>query len=286
VAKYRRTGQRKVWVAGGTGLVAAVSLLMVLTSAASAVHPNASHTAPFKGSVTLSQSVSISGGCAHAKLTAKTAFSLHTGNGGFSGADNAATCKSFNSNFGEVQGGINAYINAPFHKGSTTVYVNGSYALSGTLATTPGTCKISGSPSYAYCEDYAAAYLYGYAYWDDLTSGSLYFIGYLGGSSFYLVSNTTYNQTYWTGSSYSNSSSGTAGPITASGTIAMTYTLATNMVKTHKYAIYVDLYGYTFAEVYYYHNGGTVTYTGATAASAINFATLGNGFSITSIGES
>jgi len=279
---------RIVWVRVGTGLVAAVSLMMVLSSAAaSAVHPATNKVAPFKGTVYLSQSVDISGGCAKAKLTAKSYFSLHTGAGGFSGGAAATTCsKSYNSNFGEIQGGFQSYLNAAFHKGSTTVYLNGTYALTGSLGGTPGTCSITGSPSYAYCENYAAAYVYGYAYWDDLTTGSLYFMGYLGGSGFYLVDNYTYNETYWSGSSYSNSSHGTTGPISASGTIAMSYTLTTNMVKTNKYAVYVELYGYAYGEVYYYHNGGAVSYTGAAATAMVNFATAGNGVVVSSIGES
>ncbi|MCI4331980.1 MAG: hypothetical protein L3K19_09085 [Thermoplasmata archaeon] len=280
-------GKRSGWVIGSTGLVAAVSLLMVLTSAAGAVHPTANKVPPFKGTVTLSQSVDVSGGCAKAKLTAKSFFSLSTGAAGFGGATSASSCnKAYNSNFAEVQGGFNAYLNAPFHKGSTTVYLNGSYALAGSLSATPGTCTISGSPSYAYCEEYASAYVYGYVYWDDLTTGALYFMGYLGGTSFYLVDNYTYNETYWSGSTLTNYSHAGAGPISASGSIAMSYTLSTNMVKTNKYAVYVDLYGYTYSEVYFYHNGGTVTYTGASASTAVNFANLGNGLVLTSLGES
>jgi hypothetical protein len=158
--------------------------------------------------------------------------------------------------------------------------------MNGTMNITPGICRVSGNSSWAYCEIYAEAQLYGYAFWIDYTAATANFIGYLGGSAPYLTDQSIYNQTVWLGAGYTHYAKGTSGPISASGRIALSYKLATGMVKGHKYAVEIELEGIADAEVFTHLNGGRVTLTGASASIGFNFATLGNGFVLTSIAES
>lgn len=261
--------------------------MLALSLGASAIHPAANTVAPFKGTVYLSLGFGALGGCASAKVSTKSFFSLHTGKGGFAGVVSARTCGSgYNTDSGDVSSGFHAYLDAPFHRGPTTVYLNGTFAMKGTLRDVPGKCTIYATSNFAACESSAEVYVYGYAYWQDLTTGSQAFMGQLGGSAFYLVDNSTFCETSWNGTSFSNSSSGTPGPISASGAFSVAYTLTTTMVKTHQYVVFVELVEYTDAQVSYSHNGGFLSYSGASASSMVNFASGGNGITIASISES
>jgi hypothetical protein len=278
----RTKGKRIGWVVGSTGLMAAVSLMMVLGPAmAGAVHPAViTVVAPYKGASTGYNSWSVSG-CGKAKITSPATFNLKTGAGGFSGSAAAKTCgKSFGgvggSGYGSTSSEVQVAVKLPGHKGTTAVAATVALAWAGSNALVAGTCTTSATASYSSCYRSASVDLYGYAYVIDETNGTYsYATNYFPGAY-----NSSYNDTYcYSGTCYQYSY-GTPGSFTNSMSFTWNFTVK-SMVKSHVYALWFYFAGYVYASASTYN----AVLTGASASASLNFATLGNGVTLTSVTE-
>lgn len=276
-------------IVGRTGLastVLVVSLLMLdATSAASPVHTGTNISSPFSGSVNLVDSVAKSGCGGLAKLPIPPNFSLSTGRGGtLKGSTTAKVCTGFSENIAEVTGEFEPLINLTSHKGTNQIYVNGTYAMNGSLALTAGSCAITHNPVFAYCETSTDYDVIGYAYLFDVSTGQETTLG--------LVLNATGsvgNETSWNGASsgskLSYASIGTTGPFSSRGAFALA-ALITPMVGSEKYELLLEVQATLYSESVDYNFGGHVSFSGASAGATLNMATKGQGFVLSAIGES
>ncbi|HTT26282.1 MAG TPA: hypothetical protein VMH90_04900 [Thermoplasmata archaeon] len=263
-------------------LLLATAALVISSAAASAVAPNGNQLRPFTGTVTPFDAISTAGCGGKGKMFAAPSFSLTTGHGRLLNASTSArVCKAYSQDYAEVDGGFQLAINLTTVKGTNRLYVNGSYAVNGSVALTPGTCTITGSPSYADCQTEASIVVFGYADLVDVSTSREYALGPIVN-----VSKTVLNSTYWSGSGISYSSAGTSGPLSVTGTFARVAAVVPAMYKHDHYQLLLTIKADTIAEVITDHFGGRVTLTGAVASTTLEMAGHGHGFTLTSIGES
>jgi len=282
VGRGEKTGR----ILGTAVILAAVGLLLTSSSAASAARPSANIISPFRGTVILSDVVDKSGCGAKAKLPVKPTFSLSTGRGqALKGTASAAVCSGFTTDSAEVSGGFETLINLTVPRGTTEVYLNGSFSLNGSMALTPGTCKITGNPTYALCGSETLYDVTGTAYLFDVSAGQQTYLGLILNATNYVL-----NWTQWNGASSGTHASygatGTPGPFSASGAIAKSSVLSAKLTPGQKYEIILNIDATLLSEVYVENSFGHVTYTGASAVTSVNMATLGKGFMLASIGLS
>jgi hypothetical protein len=274
--------------AGSTGLLASVTLLLVLAPAGMgmAVHSLGTKTivAPYKGATSLSNSWSVNG-CGKAKVVSMAMFNLKTGSGGFSDSASGKTCgKTFGGvggyGSGYAGGTISMAIKLPGKtagiSGATSVVATWALMDSGVTSLSPGKCSFSAGASFQLCETYADAYVYAYPYIVDQTNNTYsYPSTYWSG-----MYNDSYNETYcYSGTCY-NYSYGASGSFSNSVTHAWFFNVS-GMTSAHTYVLLMSLYGGASAGVYLYN----AKMTAAAGSASLNFATLGNGATLTSITE-
>lgn len=307
----RRTKGRasgRLWTIGTTGLLATVSLLMVLAPAsAGAVHPAYVLKAPYKGSVSTPNSYSYWAGCASAK-SVTTKWAPLTGMVTGSNSDKAVVCKKTlggigSSSYGSSGTGIT--IGIPFKVASTGNHSIGSavsVTLAGSSALTTSGCpakNVNYNPplytsSSAGCSDSTSLNANFYAYVVDATNTSWYNSNYsyaqaynytYWGNSTYCYnygtpacSNTTGGSSY--GAAYAYNAPGWTGFTWAGTTVFTMWTNGTNMVKTDKFVLVLNIGLGHSASVYAYN---LLAYWAGSASASINMATLGNGATLSSI---
>lgn len=268
-------GRRAGWITGTAGLVATLSLLMILPPAlGSGAQPArvVSITPPFHGTASFQNLWGVTP-CGKAKISTPAFFDFKTGVGGFSGSTSTKSCKGGTSSGAVVdqQGAVEipiAWHWAPY------IFVNGTYAVAANLAFSPGNCTLVPSPNPAYCDRSASVSWSVDISLNDLTSGQ--------GIGFGVVSfsNATYNNTYCrTSTSCGNATSGTSGSFSALNSFAVSYGPFPRMNRTHVYVLQIQAYGTvsTSCDAYGY------VLVGCSASASMNFATVGNGFTVRSI---
>jgi hypothetical protein len=136
---YRRSG----WLAALTGAgVVAISLVMMLSPAASAANAAVILHAPYKGAVSPSTYLDIYG-CAKAKVTKAFHFSLHTGIGAAASSGKASQCSKVVNGVGQTsdadyQVGAELALPLKLAPGTTSVTLNTATSAAVAITTTDG----------------------------------------------------------------------------------------------------------------------------------------------------
>jgi|HubBroStandDraft_1064217.scaffolds.fasta_scaffold149321_1 hypothetical protein len=266
------------------GLVFAVCVIMALPSAlGSTVQPDKKSvlTPPYSGTASYQDTRDI-GLCgktsANAKITKPVFFDFTTGAGGLSTRSSGSTCRNGASSWGSTDQNTRVYIPIAFHKGHPTIYVNGTYAVTGNMALISGHCVLLSSPNPAFCDRDVSADAFVDAYFLDMTSANPRYYG-VGSVYFY---NDTYFDSYCNSGTCSNSTSGangTLGTYSLSGSFSFIYTISKKMVSTDAYALELYADGESGGECY--AQGFLVL--GCSFSTTMNFGTGGNGFVVSSI---
>jgi hypothetical protein len=294
---------------GTTGFALSVTLLMVLSpmSAGVGVHPNAVvMKAPYKGTASMARSFPQMQGC-YKQHGPGWVWSPLTGAINGSESVSAKVCPKSVGYVGADSGIYtynDLYVGIPLKAGlvgnrsidsAWTVQVARSQVY--TVGGCPAKVNINynppyGTDNYAFCLAYAAVIFEEQAYVVDLQNGSWY-------SNFSSVE--SYNESSWWNYTECYNYSGayctnTTGPLfnntgqygsNAPGfgssfawgtkTSYQMWTNGTNMVRTHHYMLFIDMFFEVFSEADAYNVAGH--WHGAAAAS-MNMATLGNGATI------
>ena len=291
---------------GSTGLLAAVTLLMVLSPAgASAVHAKVTLSAPYKGSLGSGNQYTSVQGCASGKVTSPPKWSGTSGTISMSEMAKSATCA-------KVVGSVGSYSSAyadsgmavviPFkvssngaHSVSTTLNVNLASAFSSAWANCP-TSKVSYPPptnsyGYSYCEVGTDYSVYTSISVQDLNNNSWYGnYSYMDSYNDSYWENYTYCYNYGTPSCSNHTGSGgyaytfswnEQGAFAVNGASTLTFwTNGTNMVRTHHYVVYISISTNIGDYADQYNLAGHWL---ASASASMNLATLGNGAKVGSV---
>ncbi|HEV2317302.1 MAG TPA: hypothetical protein VGV89_06990 [Thermoplasmata archaeon] len=299
-------GSGRMLTVGATGLVAAVTLLVVLGLAVGGVvvAPKV-YTAPYRGSAGAPNWSTSGSGCATARLTTP-AWHPRTGEFTTATADSARACGKPNGylggqNYASSSGTVQLTFPLP-------LTLRGNHSISSTW-----TIKVASSWSYSagtVCPKnvnyYPPLYGYSYAYCQAGNFVSFYMSSYLAdlnnntwGANYSAAS--VYNDTYYEDWTYcynqgtpvcstsTSSSSGSTASINAVGMGAWTWngsttvtfwTNATNMILGHHYVLIVNIYASTEAVAGFY---SLHTAWKGNAAASLNLASLGHGDTVSSI---
>ncbi|MCI4368908.1 MAG: hypothetical protein L3K09_05035 [Thermoplasmata archaeon] len=263
-----RTGNRFWGRAGLTGGTLAVVVVMALGfSGVAAAHAHPAFTAPYKGTVSASNTLGTNG-CASAKVVQGAHFKLLTGVGGFEDSAKANWCsaaaippitESFAEAVSEFQVGLKVV--APT-TGAHSVAAKLSFKDSWSQSLTVSAC--ASTTVYSACYQIAEVYASACGQLYDLTNGSIISASYC---SFYQL-NMTYNYSDCfnnTCSAYGGGGAGSGSGIT-SGVIMVNGTL----ISTHVYVLELQVYGFAAVESYSYNTTMVGTSSGA---AVINFNT-------------
>jgi hypothetical protein len=277
--EWRDRASRRFWVAGSTGTLGAVMLLLILAPAGSAVAPHVVMSAPYTGSVLNSNAWSVSG-CAKAKITSPAAFSLTSGMGGFAGKTSANTCKSstFGNNrlgAGNVYGGSSVAIKIKVAtSGAKTIVANWTFTATGAQNLSTTTCVVNSKATYSSCYQYASVYLAAYSYLVDLKTGSTW-----SSSTYFYEYNASYYSNYcYNGTCYTYSSGTSPGGF--SGSMGALFSFSATLNSKHTYALFTSIYESVgvYLATYNAHFTGT-----ASGTASLDMATGGNGAVLNSV---
>lgn len=264
--------------AGTLALVVAASLLMIVTSVASAAEPATSTSlkAPYKGTYVQSVDSAVNG--CHKARVGKPFFKLKSGAGGFAASNSARWCKNHLVNDASTQGGFEAYIRLPATNGTSLVNATMTYRISGSLSLKAGTCTATSASFAGYC--YEESYVYGYAGAEvvDWSTGTYY-----GSStSFPGWNNYTTNRSTCSAGVCSSATAGASGTFSVSGTYTWSIALSSPMVSTDTYILLFYAYIDPYSQCDTYQ---AASMTSCAASTAVNAATAGNGIDLSAIVE-
>jgi hypothetical protein len=278
-------GNTRRWSALGVGGGAMLIAVTMMLSPVAAAHAPVTYTAPYLKSVMTNSIYSGVSGCAKLSQT-KLHMSTVTGMGTWAGKATAHTCKHLGpiGGYGSAYSEAETLLGVPIHSffgaaTPTTVAVTWTvtYAASASAAHTgscPAVVLSSTGYGYSYCSASAYAEVFGYSYLIDLTNGS-YFYPSNYPSILYLY-NYTYNDTYcYSFTCYSYNYSYSSGSASTSGSMPATWWINGTLNHADKYAVETYLFMYV--------NSYAQGFPSATAAAALDLASSGNGFSLTSI---
>jgi hypothetical protein len=214
---------------------------------------------------------------ATAKLATSTEFNFKTGFGGVREESTAKSCASGLTVSGDAEGLFSLFLPIRHILGAPTVFLNGTYSMTGAIAFSGGSCsRVSAAIKSYSCVQSAHVYWFLSAFYDNLTSR--------GGTGLTLANadNSTYNDTYCRGNhcaSYSSGVGGTVGAFSISGSFNSTISVGSYMSKTAQYAVEIDFYSYAQSEC----SGNNAFVTGCSTSALMNLATQGQGFHLNSI---
>jgi hypothetical protein len=279
-------------------LVVGVAYLMLASPLASAAQPAKTLSAPYVGTSTLGSNPSTTGS-GKAGFTNSSYFSFRSGSGGFAGSvsANATTLQSMSSGFNTAQGEITSQeslkINFPFHNASgtktiTTINVSFRYAVVGNLTLSSGSCpwiKNAHHANECISDSYAIISIVP-EYFIFESSGKQ--VPFQSSSCIGcnvlndIVSNFSKNGSRGLTSTATGKMGTTS--ISKTGSGAITFIFSKPITKSRIYSVWFYVSAAISAELQAYRgNGGLV---GASCSASINFATGGNGFTVTSIAGS
>jgi hypothetical protein len=267
---------------GGATLVVALCLL-VLSPGASGAQPQkvTTMTPPYSGWKILQNvhNADLCGkGSATSKITKPTYFNFTTGIGGMGGSGSAKSCRNGQTSTGYTDQYLQIFLPIASHSGHPTIYINGSYVLSGNLSFTAGRCIPTPGSNYGWCDQVASIQAGIRADFVDLSSP--------GQREFYVGAFTLYNSSYRSEScnlgnctNYTSGPNGTLGSFSDTGSFSFAYKVTKRMNSTQSYALELGVYGEVdgACDVQFFRDLGCST------SAIMNFGTMGNGFGVSSI---
>jgi hypothetical protein len=174
-------------------------------------------------------------------------------------------------------GALGAYIPIPSKQGRTTVVVNMTLAWAETDTLKVGRCTVNLSASVSYCVQGSESYLYGWAWLNDKSNGTSIASSTAWPAADHFIENTT--------DCFSGACSfyqwGSAGSFSGAQSFSWWFNIS-SMQKSHHYVLWVYFSGGTYVSA----EASNAVLTGARATAGLNFASGGNGATLTSITES
>jgi len=265
--------RRSALAATLTGIaIAGIFLLLPVAQAATASPPTILLKAPYSG-VTVSPSTSTStSGCASGKVIRAPSFSAATGSTRFSVKASASSCPGPFGDSGAASAGLTLLVPIPVYSGNDVIHAKMTVDASLAARIGGANCLLF-NLSFSYCYSSASAYLYGYAYLIDETSGFYY------SSTSYWPGVDAYSSLYV--SCYvGNCSVNLTAPmhITVSAPVSWTFDAA-GLNAAHLFVLEVDLYSSVSAYDYAYD----ASFTGASEFANVLMSGPGLGATLNSI---
>ena len=280
----RPPARRRVAAFGLAGALTVATLVLLL--APSTLGASTNHaivlSAPYRGVTTGTSSTLSTTGCGNAANPVVPFFSGATGMGGF--ANHAAAPGCTNNPSGSsayATQGFTSNIPLSLSSSNATIVALATVTAAGVTKLVPGVCGASNaSSSYQFCYQSAEAYVTGYAYVIDQTTGAYfgsttYWAG-LYASQYYETYCFSFNGT--SGCSVFSSGNTTATGFHSSTTFSWTFAV-TGVNPSDKLVLQISFSGASFAYQYVY---GT-TLTGGTTRAGTNVGSGVNGIELDSI---
>jgi hypothetical protein len=165
----------------------------------------------------------------------------------------------------------------PYHPGTSRIYANVTFTMSGDLVLRQGNCSAVASLVHSACDRKSQLQVYGYAEFIDRSTNQ-----YTNPTTSWPgLDNFTYHEISCNSAGCRVSHHGSSGPVSTSSTFSWVFAPPTKMVKSDRYVLELTLYAQTFSECYTLN----AALTGCYASSSLNSATLGNGLVLSSITE-